>query len=80
MGRDCSLDFKRLKGNSQIDEKEQARDKQILAGPSWPPRNKGTQRESNKWILLGSSLSATLSSYHAKVIALFKQVFLSKFL
>lgn len=35
-------DFKGRAGNLQVDEKEQTRDKQILAGP---PRNNGTQRE-----------------------------------
>lgn len=36
------MDFKRMVGNSQIDDREKTFSKQILARP---PRNKGIQRE-----------------------------------
>lgn len=60
------LEFKGKAGNSQVDKKEEAFDKQILAEP---PRDRH-RRESDKQTLLDLPLSVTLSSYYAKVISL----------
>lgn len=61
------LDLKENVGNLQIAGMEHAFGKQLLAGP---PVNNGIQR-GVKQILLGSSLSATLSVHVGKVIVLF---------
>lgn len=72
------MDFKRKESNPQGDEKVRTFCKQIFASHPETMRLRG---ESNKQILLGSSLSVTFSLYSTKVIAPFsEQVFLFEFL